>query len=91
MQAVSMLSMRARVCMGSVWMATWSPSRDTASPPAALTAMANRATLTCSPVASSMSNSRGSGMGCTAWAKPMSRSVSPDMAESTTTMRWPWR
>ena len=91
MRSVSMLSMRARVCMGSVWMATWSPSRDTASPPAALTAMANRATLACSPVASSMSISRGSGMGCMAWARPMSRSVSPDMADSTTTMRLPWR
>ena len=47
--------------------------------------------MTCSPVARSMSISRGSGVGVMAAARASRPSVVLPMAETTTTMRWPWR
>src|SRR5579859_1971649 len=44
---------------------------------------------TCSPDAKSTSSSRRLGRGVRRWAKPKSRSVSPAMAETTTTTSWP--
>src|SRR3990172_4546652 len=51
--------------------------------------MASRPIVTCSPLASSISISRGSGLGETAWASSISPSVVLPMAETTTTSRWP--
>src|SRR5574340_1398766 len=51
--------------------------------------MARRAMVTCSPVDTSMSSSRGSGWAWMPFASAISRLVSPDMAESTTTTWWP--
>ena len=51
--------------------------------------MANKAMVTRSPVESSISSSRSSGSAVTSWAKSSNRSVSPLIADSTTTTRWP--
>jgi hypothetical protein len=45
--------------------------------------------LTCSPVARITSSSRSLGRSAIWWASPINRSVSPAMAETTTTTSWP--
>src|SRR5688572_12016020 len=45
--------------------------------------------VTCSPVAATTSSSRASGCGCSSLASAISRLVSPDIAEGTTTRSWP--
>ena len=52
-------------------------------------AMASSAIATCSPVASSTSISRAGGRTLMDLASLISRSVSPDMADTTTTTWWP--
>ena len=53
--------------------------------------MASRPMVTCSPVASTMSISRGSGVAVMAWARATRPSVVLPIAETTTTSRWPRR
>ena len=45
--------------------------------------------VTCSPVAATTSSSRGSGSAWICLAKAIRRSVSPAIAEGTTTRSWP--
>ena len=45
--------------------------------------------MTCSPVEAITSSSRGSGCGWISLASAISRLVSPDMADGTTTTSWP--
>ena len=51
--------------------------------------MAMSVTVVCSPVAMSASSSRGSGSCEAWWARRMRPSVTPDMADNTTTTSWP--
>jgi hypothetical protein len=50
-----------------------------------LSAIANKPIVTCSPVDTIMSSSRGSGLGWMSLARAISRLVSPLIAESTIT------
>ena len=54
-----------------------------------ISAIAVSAIVTCSPVATIASSSRGSGSGMICFARPIRRLVSPDIAETTTTTWWP--
>ncbi len=65
------------------------PVKDCALWPSEWIAMAKSAMVTRSPVDMSMSISRGSGLSLTCAARLISLSVSPLMAESTTTTSWP--
>ena len=80
---------RARVCARSVRIAAWNPVNERARSPKAWSAIARSAIVTCSPVASSMSISRGSGAGDTWCARPTRWSVVLPMAETTTTSSRP--
>ena len=82
-------AIRAFVCELSVMMPTWRPVKDRALMPRPRNSMASSAIATRSPVDSSMSISRSSGQGVTSCASRASRSVSPLMAESTTTRSCP--
>ena len=77
--------MRALVCVLSVLMPIWAPVRLIASWPSEWMAMAIRATLTCSPVESSMSISRAGGWSVIWLARSISKSVFWPMALTTIT------
>ena len=75
----------AFVCVLSVRIPICAPVRLTASTPSDCIAIANRATLTCSPVESSMSISRALGRWLICFARSTSTSVWCPMALTTTT------
>ena len=77
--------MRALVWARSVRRPTWGPVSERALSPSACSAMASSAMVTCSPVASSMSISRGSGVRVIWPARPTRPSVVLPIAETTTT------
>jgi hypothetical protein len=81
--------MRARVWAPSVKSPTWGPVKEDAGWPSDCSAIASSPIVTCSPVASIMSISRGSGVGVIAAASEMRPSVVLPIAETTTTRRWP--
>ena len=56
-----------------------------------MSAIASSPIVTCSPVEAMTSSSRGSGIAWISFASPISRLVSPLMAETTTTSWWPAR
>ena len=85
MRSVEIDWMRALVCVLSVTMPIWAPVMLIALWPSEWMAMAIRATLTCSPVESSMSISRAGGWSVICRARSMSRSVLSPMALTTTT------
>ncbi len=85
MRSVEIDWMRALVCVLSVMMPIWAPVRLSAWWPSEWMAMAIRATLTCSPVESSMSISRAGGWSVICRARSMSKSVLSPMALTTTT------
>ena len=91
MTRASMSWMRARAKALSVRMRTWCPSSETALPPSAWIASASSPTLTCSPVEAITSSSRSSGRSEICLARPSSRFVSPDIADTITTTSCPWR
>src|SRR5215470_16785265 len=66
-------------------MRTWCPRKERAGTPACCKARAARAAVTCSPVETSASLSRSSGVGAMALASARRRFVSPAMALTTTT------
>jgi len=72
-------------------MHTCPPVNERALNPRFSSAIAVSAIVTCSPVASSTSSSRGLGRGAMLVPRPSNRSVSPDIAETTTTMSSPAR
>src|SRR5256885_11208152 len=76
---------RAFVWARSVWIAAWDPVNERALRPRACSAIDRSAIVTCSPVASSMSISRGSGAGETWWARARRLSVVLPIAETMTT------
>ncbi len=65
------------------------PVRETAGTPSACKAMAVKAMVCCSPVARSMSISRSLGRGAMFLASAIKPSVTPRIAETTTTIRSP--
>ena len=75
----------ALVCTPSVTMPAWAPVSETAGMPSECSAMAARAMVVCSPVASSTSISRSLGSGMISLASLIRLSVTPLMAETTTT------
>ncbi len=79
----------ALVCTPSVTMPAWAPVSEMAGTPLACSAMAVKAMVVCSPVASNISISRSSGSGTISLASLMRLSVTPLMAETTTTIWWP--
>jgi hypothetical protein len=81
--------MRAFVWVESVRMPIWAPVRLTALWPSAWIAIANSATLTCSPVESSMSISRALGRSEICLARSTRTSVWWPIALTTTTTRSP--
>ena len=81
--------MRALVCEVSVTIPACEPVSEIASWPRSLIAIAHSAQEIRSPVESSMSISRGSGVGETSSAIAISSSVVLPRAESTATTRWP--
>ncbi len=81
--------MRAFVCEVSVTIPACDPVSEIARWPRSLIAIAHSAHETRSPVDSSMSISRGSGLGDTSWASATRRSVSLPRALRTTTTRRP--
>ena len=84
-----MSRMRALLCALSVRMCTCAPVNERAGTPRPVSAIANSAIEACSPVASSTSISRAGGCALTDLASLMRRSVSPDMADTTTTTSSP--
>ncbi len=82
----SMASMRALVKALSVRIATCAPVIDFAPKPHFCKAIANRAIVTCSPVDTIWSSSRGSGSSVMAFASAKRRLVSPLIADTTTTI-----
>src|SRR5581483_393915 len=91
MRSAPMRRMRARVCAPSVTSPTCGPVNEQAGWPSACSAIASSPMVTCSPVARSMSISRGSGVGVIAEASARSPSVVLPIAETTITRRWPSR
>src|SRR5712691_7152197 len=85
-----MRRMRAWVWTPSVIIPTWGPVKEQAGCPRLPRAMASRPMVICSPEARTMSISRGSGVGVMACARATRLSVVLPMAETTTTIRWPW-
>ena len=81
--------MRAFVCEVSVTMPACEPVSEIARWPRSLIAIAHSAHEIRSPVDSSMSISRGSGVGETSSAEAISSSVVLPRAESTATTCWP--
>src|SRR5436190_23051298 len=81
-----MFRILALVCTPSVRMPAWAPVSETASTPSACSAMAVRAMVVCSPVARSTSISRSFGNGMISLASWMRLSVTPLIAETTTTI-----
>ena len=80
---------RASPCFPVVIIPAWEPVNDRAVPPRALIAMASSALEMRSPEVSSMSSSRGGGLGWTASARSVSSSVVSPIAEATTTTSLP--
>ena len=81
--------MRAFVCEVSVTIPAWEPVSEIARCPRSLIAIAHSAHDMRSPVESSMSISRGSGVVDTSSAIEISSSVVLPRADSTATTRWP--
>jgi hypothetical protein len=79
----------ALVCDSSVTIPAWEPVREMARWPRSWIAIAHSAQEMRSPVESSMSISRGSGLAETSSAMPISSSVVLPRAESTATTLWP--
>ena len=75
----------ALLCTPSVTIPAWAPVKDIAGTPRACRAMAVSAMVVCSPVARSMSISRSLGRGMISLAILIRLSVTPLMAEVTTT------
>ena len=75
----------------SVMTPAWLPVNDRASWPRLPTAIASSAIEIRSPAVSSMSSSRGGGIGETCSARSISSSVVSPIAETTTTTSWPAR
>ena len=88
MRSAVMRLMRALVWTSSVYSPTWGPVKEQAGRPRDWSAIARSPTVTCSPVASSMSISRGSGLDVMAAARASRPSVVFPMADTTTTIRW---
>ena len=86
-----MRRMRASEWTEVDWMPTWKALRDTQRRPRFSSAMAQRATLICSPVASSMSISRLEALGLISSALAMRSSVVSPCAERTTMTSFPAR
>ena len=80
---------RASPCLPVVIIPAWEPVNDRARPPRALMAIASSALEMRSPEVSSMSSSRGGGLGCTWIARSVSSSVVSPIAEATTTTSLP--
>ena len=90
-RSVEMLRIRALVWKLSVTRPIWAPVKLIAGTPSAWIAIAIRATLTCSPVESSMSISRAGGRSVISLASAISSSVVCPRAETTTSTcspRW---
>ena len=79
----------ALVWVVSVTIPAWEPVSEMALWPRSVIAIAARAQETRSPTETSMSSSRGSGVGETWWASAISSSVVCPIAESTPTTRRP--
>src|SRR4029453_18570688 len=87
-----MCLMRACVCALSVRIPPCGPVNDAAGHPTSCSAIATSAIETISPVASSVSTSRARGVAETSRARRRRRSVSPAIADTTTTTWCPsWR
>ena len=85
-----MLSMRARVCAVSVRMPICAPVNERAGWPSRWIAIAVSAIVTCSPVETIWSYSRGSASSPPrSFASATSRSVCPLIADTTTATRFP--
>ena len=83
------MRIRARVKSVSVRKPACQPVNERAGQPRSRSAIASSAIVTCSPVATSMSCSRASGLAAISWESRSSRSVSPLIAETTTATRFP--
>src|SRR3990172_3072670 len=88
-RSTSTLRIRALVCALSVRIRTWVPVKERASAPRAWMASERSPMETCSPVARITSSSRSSGASVISYASIRRRSVSPAMAETTTTTSFP--
>ncbi|MNX84249.1 hypothetical protein D3C86_1160410 [compost metagenome] len=86
-----MVLMGALRWTGSVVIPACQPVRLTALTPSSMRAWASSAMETCSPVASSMSTSRGEGALEIWFMRPTRPSVVLPMAETATTTSWPSR
>jgi hypothetical protein len=84
-----MVAILARVCTSLVTIPACAPVRETACLPKPEMAIAVRAIVVCSPVDSSTSISRSVGLGETSRASLMSPSVTPLIADTTTTTLCP--
>ena len=76
--------MRAEACASDVRIGNCQPSQLRASTPSDWSTIASSPLVTCSPEATTTSYSRGSYSGLASRQKLTSRSVSPDIAETTT-------
>ena len=84
-----MLKIFALVWTPSVTIPACAPVKDTALAPSPCRAMAKSAMVVCSPVESSTSISRSLGVGHTSRESLIKESVTPDIAETTTTTLLP--
>ena len=80
---------RALACASSVRSGNCQPCQERASTPILRRAMASRPLVTCSPVATTVSYSRGSCNSSSAWHQATSWLVVPDMADTTTATSFP--
>src|SRR5262245_13695667 len=81
--------MRARPWASSVQIRIWCPRNDRAGVPRVARVIARSADVTCSPVATTTSDSRAEGSDDRARTRPRRRSVSPAIAETTTITAFP--
>ena len=84
-------TMRAAPCVASVIMPAWLPVNERASKPIEWIAIASSAIEMRSPLESSMSSSRGAGIGATCAARSSSSSVVSPIALTATTTSCPAR
>ncbi len=84
-------TMRAAPCVASVIMPAWLPVKERASKPIEWMAIARSAMEIRSPLESSMSSSRGAGIGATRAARSSSSSVVSPIALTATTTSCPAR
>ena len=85
----SMPAMRAAPWTPSVLRGICQPCQERAGMPKSCSTMASRPAVTCSPEATTASYSRASCTGAASRHQPTSRSVVPDMADTTTATWWP--